>query len=145
MRHVYVRNGMRKFLGGLVVCVALTLLVGCSKDEQPMEPNDEKPAFVGQFQSSAHPTSGTASINTDETTLTFSAFKTDSGPNLDIYLVSDLGNIEGDYIDLGDIKGVDGDYTYALPAGTDFTVYKYVVVWCVAVDINFGYAQLIPQ
>ena len=122
------------------------VFLACSKDDNDMGniPPDTS-TFVGNFVSSAHATSGTASVNEDETLLTLKNFKTDSGPDLNIYLASDIANVEGDYIDLGDIKGLDGDYTYDLSASTDYTKYKYVVVWCVAFHVNFGYATLEPQ
>ena len=95
-------------------------------------------------ENSAHPTSGLATVNLDKTKLNFSAFKTDAAPNLDIYLVSNLNNISADFKNLGDIKGVNGNYSYDIPANTNLTTYKYVVVWCVDFKVNFGYALLAP-
>ena len=100
---------------------------------------------MGEFVNSAHSTSGTASIDAEKTTLTLTNFKTDSGPDLNIYLSTGLNNITSDFIDLGDIKGRDGTYTYNLPDNTDYTNYKYVIVWCVDFNVNFGYAELIAQ
>lgn len=115
-------------------------LISCDNDDTA-KPSDNA-AFSGAFVSAVHPTSGTVTINEDETTMAFADFKTDSGPDLNIYLVSDISNITGDFIDLGDIQGVDGSYNYSLPPNTDYTVYKYVVIWCVEFDVNFGYAEL---
>ncbi len=112
----------------------------CGKDETVPDTT----AFKGDFISSAHTTKGVASINPAETTLTLTNFRTDSGPDLDIYLASSINNVTGDYIDLGDIKGLNGTYNYDLPEG-DYEVYKYVVVWCVDFDVNFGYAELVKQ
>jgi hypothetical protein len=53
--------------------------------------------------------------------------------------------VTADFIDLGDIKGLDGNYTYDLPGNKDYTAYKYVVVWCVDFSVNFGYAELEKQ
>ena len=117
------------------------VLVSCSKDDDNPAP-DGTATFEGTFISQAHPTCGTASVIEDGSKLVFAGFKTDSGPALDIYLVSDLGDIEGDFVNLGEIKGVNGNYVYDVPGGTDFSVYKYVVVWCVAFNVNFGYAEL---
>ena len=115
----------------------------CEKDDTSNPPGD--PAFEGDFVSAAHTTSGIASIDKDETTLTFTNFKTDDGPDLNIYLAASLTNVTSDFIDLGDIKGVNGNYTYTLTGNTDYNIYKYVIVWCVAFDVNFGYALLIEQ
>lgn len=119
------------------------LCVSCSKDDK-VDPNPEA-AFKGDFVSAVHTTSGIASINDAETTLSLTNFNTDSGPDLNIYLASSIANVVNDFVDLGDIKGIDGNYTYTLPDNVDYTDYKYVVVWCVAFDVNFGYAELIMQ
>lgn len=100
--------------------------------------------YKGNFVSQSHPTSGTAKVITDKSKLNFETFKSDSGPDLNIYLAANLSNIKSDFIDLGDIKGLDGNYSYALPANVDFSKYKYVVVWCVDFNVNFGYATLAP-
>ena len=126
------------FLG--ILCLSVFSL-SCEKDEN----NDPLPtdaSFQGMFVDAVHQTSGTASINQDETVLTLTNFKTDNGPDLNIYLASNINNVEGDFIDLGNIKGTDGTYTYDLPSGTDYLAYKYVVVWCVDFSVNFGWAEL---
>lgn len=128
------------FIGLLSVSL---LFVSCTKDDTD-DPNPNA-AFKGDFVSSAHPTSGVASINQEETTLSLTNFNSDSGPDLNIYLASGISNVVSDFIDLGDIKGIDGNYTYTLPDNVDYTDYKYVVVWCVAFDVNFGYAELVAQ
>ena len=83
-------------------------------------------------------------VNEEKTILNFTEFKSDDGPDLDIYLASDLSDVTGDFINLGDIKGLDGNYAYDLPTNTNLFVYKYVVVWCKDFDVNFGYATLEP-
>lgn len=123
------------------------LIIGCSKEESNntsiIGANTEY-TYKGTFQSSAHTTSGTAKISKDKTMLLFENFKTDNGPDLNIYLTSDLVNVKANYIDLGDIKGLNGNYTYNTNAATDFSKYKYVVVWCVDFNVNFGNAILAP-
>jgi hypothetical protein len=135
------KNVHSTFATGLVLIILL--FNSCSKDDMTNKPVNG--AFGGSFVSSAHNTSGTASIDEDQTTLTLTNFKTDAGPDLNMYLSSNLSNITADYIDLGDIKGVEGNFTYDLPDNVDFTTYKYVVVWCVAFNVNFGYAELAEQ
>ena len=125
--------------------VVLLAVFSCSKDDGDSVNPGGTASFLGSFISSAHPTSGTATVNKDQTLLSLAQFKTDSGPALNIYLASDINNVEGDYIDLGVIKGVNGNYVYDLPTSTDFADYKYVVVWCVAFHVNFGYAELEKQ
>jgi hypothetical protein len=119
------------------------LFIACEKDSN--DPLPENPAFQGDFVSAVHTTRGTASIDQAEETLTLTNFKTDSGPDLNIYLATSNTNVTADFIDLGDIKGINGTYTYDLPGSADYTQYKYVIVWCVDFDVNFGYATLIEQ
>ena len=119
------------------------LLPSCGKDDNATPPAN--PAFKGDFVSVAHSTSGIASIDSNGTTLTLTNFKTDSGPDLNIYLATSTNNVTSNFIDLGNIKGIKGNYTYTVPGGTDYTAYKYVIVWCVDFDVNFGYAELIQQ
>ncbi len=136
----YIR--MKNFQSLLPIFLTIVILFcsSCGKDDA----TPDNAAFKGDFVSSAHTTSGVATINQTESTLTLTNFKTDSGPDLNIYLASSITNVTADYIDLGDIKGLNGTYTYDL-LDDDYEIYKYVVVWCVDFDVNFGYAELIKQ
>jgi hypothetical protein len=116
------------------------VLSSCSKDDNADPTGD---AYQGDFVSAVHTTSGSANINQDQTTLSLTKFKTDSGPDLNIYLSASIPDADNDFIDLGDIKGIDGNFTYDLPDNVDYAHYKYVVVWCVAFSVNFGYAELV--
>lgn len=132
----------------IFMLVSLTLLItslsSCSSDD---DNQTTAPAslYKGTFVSAVHPTSGSASVNATKTMLTFTSFMSDNGPNLDIYLVSDLSNVNADFINLGNIKGLSGTHSYDLPANVDFAVYKHVVVWCSDFNVNFGYATLAKQ
>jgi len=97
-------------------------------------------AAKGTFVSDAHPTTGTATVNEDISNLSLTNFKTDDGPLLLLYLSTEVDSQE--YVDLGELKGLEGDYDYAIPAGTDIEKYKYVVVWCVDFSVSFGHAEL---
>lgn len=132
--------------------VSLTLLLAlfssCSSDDDTAVPAPSTAitsSYQGAFVSAVHPTSGTASVNASKSMLTFTNFMSDNGPDLDIYLVSNLSNVTGDFINLGDIKGLSGTSSYDLPANVDLAVYKYVVVWCSDFNVNFGYATLAKQ
>jgi hypothetical protein len=142
---------MKTFKKSFLILVSFTLLTtffsSCSSDDDkttaPTEETNE--LYKGTFVSAVHPTSGTATVNATKTMLTFTSFMSDNGPNLDIYLVSDLSNVNADFINLGNIKGLSGTYSYDLPANVDFMVYKHVVVWCSDFNVNFGYASLNEQ
>jgi len=105
------------------------------------ENNMNETIFVmGDFIDGAHPTSGKAAVNSDKTELIFTNFKTDNGPKLLVYLTTDTNATE--YIDLGDLKGISGDFTYSIPANTDLSKYKLVNIWCVDFSVSFGTAEL---
>ena len=111
-----------------------------SNDNTDDTSNNGSYVYQGDFVSAAHETKGTAAINSSKTILSFTNFKTDNGPILDVYLATDTNATN--YVDLGVLKGLDGDYDYDLPTNIDFTTYKYVIIWCVDYSVNFGYAVL---
>ena len=73
--------------------VIVLALISCSTGndmaeiitENLMEENNNS-VLEGTFVSEAHPTSGTASINSARTELKFTNFMTDSGPLLEVWL-----------------------------------------------------------
>jgi len=95
---------------------------------------------MGEFVSDAHPTSGKATVTDMNSTLNFENFKTDDGPKLLVYLSSTLEST--DFVNLGDLKGIEGNYTYDIPEDTDLDKYKYVVIWCVDFLVSFDHAEL---
>ena len=124
----------------------LSVIVACgSSDDDDMgneinSGGNMTEAAIGVFVSDAHPTMGTATVNEAVTNLSLTQFKTDDGPKLLLYLSTEVDS--KDYVDLGDLKGLEGDFNYAIPAGTDIEKYKYVVVWCVDFSVSFGHAEL---
>ena len=134
-----------------LLCLGI-LLVGCTDNDDDMEfdnsaeiiveeaESSSSVLFAGDFVAASHPTSGTATVNSDVTKLSFTNFKTDNGPKLLVYLSTDIG--AQDFVNLGDLKGVEGDYSYAIPEGTDIEKYKFVDIWCVDFSVSFGHAEL---
>ena len=102
--------------------------------------NDQK-LTSGNFKSSAHPTSGEAFIYEvgGVQKLAFKDFKTDSGPDLRVYLAEDTK--AKNYVEVaGSVKN--GTYSIDLPANTDFNTKKHVLIWCKAFSVLFGSAEL---
>ncbi|MDU8886995.1 DM13 domain-containing protein [Yeosuana sp. MJ-SS3] len=128
----------------------LTLLIlACSTnndDDSQVNQNEETDImeevdlYEGSFVSAAHPTSGKAIVNEEHTILAFTNFKTDSGPILEVYLATDTN--ASDYISLGELQGIEGDFDYSLPEGVNFETHKFVLIWCVDFSVNFGHAIL---
>ena len=125
----------------LIVIMLFSVTMARSSDSDEMNSEViiiETP--TGDFVSDTHPTSGMVSVNEDKSILTLTDFKTDDGPRLLLYLSTDVDSKE--FVNLGDLKGIEGDFDYDIPANTDLAVYKYVVVWCVDFSVSFGHAEL---
>ncbi|MEL7155551.1 MAG: DM13 domain-containing protein, partial [Actinomycetota bacterium] len=59
--------------------------------------------------------------------LRFENFESTNGPDLNVYLRAD----NGDFVDLGDLKGNIGDQNYEIPADVDLAEFNTVEIWCV--------------
>jgi hypothetical protein len=109
---------------------------------------------AGQFHNGAHDTSGTATIYQTEPgkrLLRFTNFKTSNGPEVHVYLVAANDATDNDtvkkagFLDLGPIKGNEGDQNYDLPSDADLAKYRAVTIWCARFNVNFGTAPLMQQ
>lgn len=104
----------------------------------------------GEVVGQAHGASGEASIvelADGSSVLTLAALETDNGPDLRVYLVDgtvEQGSINGDFVDLGGLKGNIGDQQYEIPADLDPATYSTVSIWCRAFSVSFAMADLQP-
>ena len=112
------------------------------------------PLFAGQFHNGAHDTSGNATIYSlggGAQVLRLTNFKTSNGPDVHVYLVAANDATDSDsvkkagFIELGSLKGNEGDQNYDVPSGTDFAKYRAVTIWCRRFGVNFGTAPLVQQ
>ena len=96
----------------------------------------------GIFKPNAHEVKGKSVLIKDEgkNILRFENFETINGPDLHIYLASDLDG--KDYVDLGAIKATKGNINYDIPDGVDTNKYNKVLIWCVPFKVLFSYAEL---
>ena len=133
--------------------------VGESTEEtQPTEtqPQPAEPQIVveasGLFIDRSHPTEGSAVVLGDgsgQRFLRFEDFRTDNGPDLNVYLSAappdaPAGEFDNDFVDLGDLKGNVGSQNYEIPVGLDLDHYSTVAIWCVRFGVVFGTAELTP-
>jgi hypothetical protein len=136
----------------MVLEAAATVMI----DKNMEEPMPEAPAEwtvvrQGSFvdADSFHRGSGTATIyhQGEEQVLRFEEFTVTNGPDLHVILSkhpapashSDVGE---DYIDLGPLKGNQGNQNYEIPVGTDLSQYQSVVIYCVPFHVVFATATL---
>jgi hypothetical protein len=106
---------------------------------------------TGAFHGVHHETTGTATLyrRPDGTRLLrFTNFSTSNGPDVRIYLVAaedaqDNATVkQAGFIELGPMKGNQGDQNYDVPATVDLTKYRAVTIWCRRFAVNFATAPL---
>ena len=132
----------------LVTFVAVLAMSGASALAQ-----SGKILATGTFHGAAHSTSGRATVYSGPSgadTLRLTHFKTSNGPNLHVLLIAATDAQDNDNfiktgierVNLGSLKGNEGDQNYAIPRGTDLSKYKAVSIFCERFDVNFGAAPL---
>lgn len=107
----------------------------------------------GEFHSVAHETHGTASVHElspGRRVIRFTGFTTSNGPDVRVYLVaapdaSDNETVtQAGFVELGKLKGTEGDQNYEIPADLDLARYRAVTIWCRRFSVNFATAPLTP-
>jgi len=104
---------------------------------------------TGTFHGAAHSTSGRATVYSEENgeeTLRLTHFKTSNGPNLHVLPIAakDAQDNEDflkkgiERVDLGPLKGNEGDQNYTISAGPDLSKYRAVSIFCERFSVNFG-------
>lgn len=107
-----------------------------------MSSTPEISAPVPIVDTAAHPASGVVRIvkSGNETTIRYENYKTINGPDVRVYLANDLK--AKDFVDLGPIKGTEGNINYSVPNGVDINQYRYVLTWCEDFSVLFNSADL---
>ena len=133
--------------GGWALFRPELLLVNNSISEALPTSGQNAPSLISQgaFSSLAHHTEGSASLYKQGSgyLLRFSKFSTSNGPDVRVYLTQKAGTDSaaiknGEFLDLGTIKGNIGDQNYALPASFDPQKYQGVSIWCKRFGVNFA-------
>ena len=115
--------------------------------------SDPQPLYTGRLEGKAHQTSGRATIyKTSDGTqyLRLTDFTTSNGPDVHVLLArSDDSSLTDeivkgqlDSVELGSLKGNQGDQNYDLPASVDLTKYNAVTIYCERFHAVFGVARL---
>ena len=121
-------------------------------DGMPQE-NSGKVLGTGTFHGKVHNTSGRATIYQGEggkLVLRLTTFRTSNGPDVHVILIAakdadDDANFlksSTERVELGQLKGNEGDQNYEIPSGTDLTKYQTVSIYCERFNANFGAAPL---
>ena len=155
---------MSRIVSGILLAAAALVFVGPravqaqdsmmkQQDPMKMEEKEGKPAFTGTFHGKVHQTSGRATVYQQadgKYLLRLTNFKTSNGPDVHVILVAtkdaaDDANFltsKTEKIELGKLKGNEGDQNYEIPTGTDLSKFQTVSVYCERFNANFGAAPL---
>jgi hypothetical protein len=117
--------------------------------------SNPQPLYTGRFEGKAHPTSGRATIYGGaggKQYIRLTDFTTSNGPDVHVVLArsDDKGLSQNivtgqlDKVELGLLKGNQGDQNYYLPASLDLKKYNVVVVYCERFHAIFGIGRLEP-
>ena len=114
--------------------------------------SEARPIFAGRLEGRAHPTSGRATLYESlggKRYLRLTDFTTSNGPDLHVVLARaddpalDQKIVKGnlDYVELGKLKGNQGDQNYEVPVAVDLQKYNAVVIYCERYNAVFGVAR----
>jgi electron transfer DM13 len=109
--------------------------------------------YTGKLEGKIHQTSGRATIYKSpdgNEYLRLSDFTTSNGPDVRVLLVraedrtleSEIVKGDLDGVEIGALKGNQGDQNYDLPAAADLNKYQAVVIYCERFHAIFGVAKL---
>ena len=136
--------------------VLLTLAFGSQPWASAQETRNTitmKTLETGNFHGKVHQTSGRATVYQQpdgELILRLTDFKTSNGPDVHVILVA-VKDAEDDAnflksktarVELGKLKGNEGDQNYPIPKGTDLAKFQTVSIYCERFNANFGAAPL---
>ena len=108
---------------------------------------------TGNFHGKLHNTSGRATIYQEQdgkVVLRLTHFMTSNGPDVHVILIAardadDNANfLKSDtaQVELGKLKGNEGDQNYEIPSGTNLSKFQSVSIYCKRFNANFGAAPL---
>jgi hypothetical protein len=114
--------------------------------------SEARPILAGRLEGKAHPTSGRVTIYESlggNRYLRLTDFTTSNGPDVHVVLARaedpalDQKIVKGnlDYVELGKLKGNQGDQNYDVPAAVDLQKYNAVVIYCERFNAVFGVAR----
>jgi hypothetical protein len=115
--------------------------------EEEAPSSEPKKESSGEFKDadSFHRGSGTATVYLladGSRILRFESFAVTNGPDLRVLLVKEDGVVGDDYVELGRLKGNQGNQNYEIPAELDLSLYKGVIIYCKPFHVVFATASL---
>src|SRR5882724_3655291 len=126
---------------------------GMKQDKKMMHEGKAKTLVTGKFHGKVHKTEGRATIYQEadgKLVLRLTKFKTSNGPDVHVILVATTDATDDanflkentEKLELGKLKGNEGDQNYEISAGTDLTKCRAVSIYGERFNANFGAAPL---
>jgi electron transfer DM13 len=143
---------MIRNIKAVMALAALVFTLGLQPSVRAEE-SGAKTLETGTFHGKVHSTSGRATIYREQDgklVLRLTNFKTSNGPDVHVILIA-AKNAEDDAnflksnidrVELGKLKGNEGDQNYEIPTGTDLSKFQTVSIYCERFNANFGAAPL---
>jgi hypothetical protein len=106
-----------------------------------------QPSRTGEFHGTDEFHFGRGTATLIETTpgtwiVRFENFSVRNGPDLYVYLSPNPDGYAKDAVELGTLKATDGAFNYDIPAGTDLSKVRSVIIWCKQFSHLFAVAPL---
>jgi len=125
---------------------------GTAEAPEPIEPTDPIVLAAGAFVDGEHTTAGTATVlqlPDGSRFVRLENFSTSDGPDVHVWVTDqraggdDWGKYDdGRHLELGSLKGTDGNQNYAIPADAELSGLTSVVIWCDRFNVAFGSAEI---
>ena len=124
---------------------------GVADSDEDAERSEPVTLASGEFRSLEHGTTGAAvvlEIEDGSRFLRLEGLETSNGPDLRVILTDQPMSKDwhvwddGEYLDLGALKGNVGSSTYAIPNDLDLAGFETAVIWCRRFSVGFGVAPL---
>ena len=137
----------------LALALALLMLAFGLRPSASAQDTGVKTLETGTFHGKVHQTSGRATIYQQadgKLVLRLTNFKTSNGPDVHVVLIAakdaedDANFLKNNTpkVELGKLKGNEGDQNYEIPTGTDLAKFQTVSIYCERFNANFGAAPL---
>ena len=131
----------------------LALAFGYFLPARAEDGKNAKTLETGTFHGKVHSTTGRATIYQEQDgklVLRLTRFKTSNGPDVHVILIAgsdaedDANFLKSgtERVELGSLKGNEGDQNYEIPTGTDLSKFRTVSIYCERFNANFGAAPL---
>lgn len=115
--------------------------VSVDRTAQPFDSTGQRLVASGTFQNGVHQVSGRVRLfaRNGQQTLVFTNFRSDTGPDLRIYLAADTQ--AGNFTEVMMLTAT-GNFYVSVPAKVPMNQQRYVLIWCKRFSVHFGNAEL---